>query len=372
MKGLKGSMSRYAKLVEEALSRQALSAMPIEPRPINLSLSLQLPGWLPNSIKIWANHLWILLSAKYRILSCRPDIVHVLDGSYGYMAYRLNNVATIATVHDLIPLLQQQKTFGPDRTSFLSRKLVKMMLRGWRNCSALIAVSGRTRRDMCKSAGITDKAVHVIPNALDRVFLEASCDPEEIETSGFEGNIPIILNVGNNGHYKNREGVLRIFSTIRESRAARLVMAGEPPSRHLLKMTEKLGISNNVEYAVNVDDAALGKLYRNASMLLFPSIYEGFGWPPLEAMACGCPVVCSSEASLPEVVGDAALLAPADDEERLAALCLSVLDEAELAQSLVEKGRVRARQFTSQRMGEQLMEVYERVLSQQANESKLY
>jgi glycosyltransferase involved in cell wall biosynthesis len=173
--------------------------------------------------------------------------------------------------------------------------------------------------------------------------------------------------VGNNGHYKNREGVLRIFSQIRKVRESRLVMAGAPLSPQMMRLVDELGLGECVDCVADVDDAALCELYRKASVLLFPSIYEGFGWPPLEAMACGCPVVCSSEASLPEVVGDAALMAPADDEGQLATLCLSVLTDTVLAESLIEKGRKHARQFTTERMGNQLVEMYEHVLDQQVS-----
>jgi glycosyltransferase involved in cell wall biosynthesis len=103
-------------------------------------------------------------------------------------------------------------------------------------------------------------------------------------------------------------------------------------------------------------------------VFLFPSIYEGFGWPPLEAMACGCPVVCSSSASLPEVVGDAALTAAVDDEAGLARLCGMVLSDRVLAESLIARGKQRASEFTLERMGKQLVDVYRRVLERTPQE----
>ena len=149
---LKGSMSRYAKLVAESLSGLSQVTKAIEPIPVKLALAMRFPGWLPGSLRIWANHLWIFFSSKNRILGFRPDIVHVLDGSYGYVANRLNDVPAIVTVHDLIPLLQQQERFGSDKTSFLARRLVKMTLRGMRHCKALIADSGNTRLDLVEAA----------------------------------------------------------------------------------------------------------------------------------------------------------------------------------------------------------------------------
>jgi len=367
--GFRGSMRRYAKLVEDALSEQKSASRWIEFSSVKLTLPIRFPKWLPGGFRVWVNHLWIFITSRNRIMRCQPDlvhVVHVLDGSYGYIANRLGNVPTIATVHDLIPLLQQQGKFGPDRTSFLANRLVKMTVNGLCRCSALIAVSGNTRRDLVDSAGIETKEIRVVPNPLDEVYLEAVNNLSETDPNSEGDHIPLVLHVGNNGHYKNREGVLRIFSRIRQDCDAQLVMAGAAPSAHLVRMVEELGLGACVEYVEDVNDAALRDLYQQASILLFPSIYEGFGWPPLEAMACGCPVVCSSEASLPEVVGNAALMAPADDEDQLAVLCLSVLNDPVLAEALVEKGWERARQFTAQRMGKKLLAIYDHVIAHQA------
>jgi len=138
----------------------------------------------------------------------------------------------------------------------------------------------------------------------------------------------------------------------------RLKLAGSPMDADLNALAEQLGITERIECMVNPDDAQVADLYRHASLLLFPSIYEGFGWPPLEAMAFGCPVVCSSEGSLPEVVADAALAAPVANEAELAEHCLTILQNDDVARDMIRRGHERARFFQPQKMAGQLIEAY--------------
>jgi len=118
-----------------------------------------------------------------------------------------------------------------------------------------------------------------------------------------------------------------------------------------------------VSFIVEPDDAELFDLYGKACLFLFPSLYEGFGWPPLEAMAFGCPVVCSNAASLPEVVDDAALTCGPEDEKKMAENCLTVLQDASIANRLIERGYSRVKMFSLEQMGRQVMEVYGKVLN---------
>ncbi len=159
---------------------------------------------------------------------------------------------------------------------------------------------------------------------------------------------------------------MRVFDRVRESCDVSLKMVGPAPGRDLRKLVQDLNIDESVEFVLSPDADTLADLYRHASLLLFPSLYEGFGWPPLEAMALGCPVVCSDAASLPEVVGDAALTCAADDIERMAAHCRAVLQNEALAGELIEKGLHRARRFSLEKMGTELLEVYERARERHA------
>ena len=128
-------------------------------------------------------------------------------------------------------------------------------------------------------------------------------------------------------------------------------------------LIDELDIGKYLKLINNVDDDKLFNLYQHACILLYPSKYEGFGWPPLEAMALGCPVVCSNAASLPEVVGNAALTCNPNNEYEMANKCLSLLNDALIANELIEKGYKQAEKFSLSEMVRRTIEGYKQVLS---------
>ncbi|NNJ79628.1 MAG: glycosyltransferase family 4 protein, partial [Xanthomonadales bacterium] len=323
-----------------------------------------LTGFLGERVQTWARHFWNLLRGSAVIRRRKTDLVHILDGSYGYLASKTLGIPTVVTVHDLIPLLRQEGEFGPARSNRISRWLLGRVVAGLQRSERLIAVSSNTEKDLRQHAHIDQGRISVAPLALSSKFRFEGSQGDLKE--GRYPDTPYLLHVGNNGYYKNREGVVRIFSQLPEAQRARLVMAGPAPTSQLTSLIEKLGLQARVEFVIDSDDDELVGLYRRASLFLFPSLYEGFGWPPLEAMACGCPVVCSTEGSLPGVVGDAALTAQAQNEEALTAHCVKVLTDVGLAQSLAERGRERVKQFTIERMREDLLAAYGRALAVQS------
>jgi glycosyltransferase involved in cell wall biosynthesis len=300
----------------------------------------------------------LLATARIRLRSSSAYLVHVLDGSYAYVAPG-NRLVCLATVHDLIPWLQQRGKLGAQKGSILAAWLTGRVSSGLRRCRHLLAVSDNTAEDLAAIAEIDSAMVTIVPVALAPTFMEAAVSAASRRTDALH---PYVLHVGNNSFYKNRTGVLRIFSRLDWPTELRLLMAGEPPNAELRELIHRLGLQNRVQFIEQVADKDLVSLYAGATLFLFPSLYEGFGWPPLEAMACGCPVVCSSEGSLPGVAGPAALMAPAADEDALADLCRTVLSDDALAHRLSEQGRAHARQFTLERMGQQIMAVYHTAL----------
>jgi glycosyltransferase involved in cell wall biosynthesis len=140
----------------------------------------------------------------------------------------------------------------------------------------------------------------------------------------------------------------------------RLVVTGPRDTRYTEPETlaTQLGIADRIVFTGYVDDRVLSQLYHRAALFVFPSLYEGFGLPVLEAMAAGIPVVCSNRASLPEVCGDAALLADPEDPRAMATAMARVLSSSHLAGQLKAAGRTRAGEYTPRRMAECLMELY--------------
>ena len=173
---------------------------------------------------------------------------------------------------------------------------------------------------------------------------------------------PFLLHVGNNGFYKNRLGVACVFAKLARARPTLgLVFAGGAPDEALLMEIAGQGLSDRVKFETNPDDARLSVLYSEAALLLFPSLYEGFGWPPLEAMHFGCPVVCSDAGSLPEVTGDAALRCAPNDIAGFAAAASRILDDQDSARELVARGYRNLERFSAERMASGLIACYERL-----------
>src|SRR5216110_1110114 len=142
---------------------------------------------------------------------------------------------------------------------------------------------------------------------------------------------PRFQHVGSNLRRKNRDGALRIFARCKEKWNARLVFAGDALTQELLSLADRLGISDRVMQVPNASDELLEALYNRAVALLYPSRFEGFGWPVIEAQACGCPVVCSNSGPLPEAAGDAGLFHAPDDEAGFASDLLRLRDPTQRA-----------------------------------------
>ncbi|HXP34188.1 MAG TPA: glycosyltransferase, partial [Chthoniobacterales bacterium] len=173
----------------------------------------------------------------------------------------------------------------------------------------------------------------------------------------FNLDIPFILHVGSNLRRKNRDGALRIFALCKGKWNARLVFVGDMLTPELLSLAESLGISDRVTQVPDASAELLEALYNRAVALLYPSRFEGFGWPIIEAQACGCPVVCSNSGPLPEAAGDAGLFHDPDDEAGFAADLLRLRDPAQRA-IWSEKSVRNAGRFSTSRMVSHYIDIY--------------
>lgn len=356
---------RYANLIESSLSQQG----EISTIRLQLALPLSILKKLPNRMRSWVHHAWIRMTARIRINAHQADLCHVLDGSHAYFVRGLEGLPVLTTCHDVIPLKQLNGDFGYERPGRFAGKLIRASVLGLEKSDFVIADSNSTYDDLLQLVSVNKENVSVVHIAMDDRIVTNGQHEDIIKTEpAVNAAIPFIFHIGNEAFYKNRQGVLRIFAKVQKQVKARLVLAGPEPSPTFRAQIEGLGISGLVDFVIDPDDQLISAYYRAASLLLFPSIYEGFGWPPLEAMAHDCPVVCSDAASLPEVVGDAALLAPAENQDQLAKHCLAILQNPALAKSMIRKGRQRLKHFTTDQMVDELIAIYSSVLERQSEE----
>jgi glycosyltransferase involved in cell wall biosynthesis len=362
--GQKGSMARYSELLSQALVFKN-SFPKIKVSRINLALSHSLLSQVPLLFRSWLHHFWIILSASTKLPKMKADIFHIIDGSQAYISDWIKQPTSIATAHDIIPFLQLLGRLDNSHLGKSSQWLIKKSIKGLQKVNHVIAVSNNTVKDLSQFANINSKTVSVIPHAVPHGIISQAHSIQPLSWSERrKSKQAFILHVGNNAFYKNREGLLRIFSQIQSSCEVELKLVGSPSTFKEKQIIRDLEIENFVSFVNNPDDKELYDLYGKACLFLFPSLYEGFGWPPLEAMAFGCPVVCSNAASLPEVVGDAALTCGPEDENKMAENCLAVLQDVSVANDLIERGYNRVKLFSLERMRRQVMEVYGKVLNE--------
>ena len=174
-----------------------------------------------------------------------------------------------------------------------------------------------------------------------------------------------MLHVSTGGAYKNVSATLRVIDALRSQGMDPLLLrVGRPLDERQVALAKELGVHDRIREFTDVSDRELATIYAAADVLLFPSRWEGFGWPPLEALACGTPSVVATECrSVVDLVGDAALAAPADDVLALTEAVRRIVVTPSLRESLVEKGRARVAALTWERTVDAYVDAYEEIAS---------
>ena len=271
---------------------------------------------------------------------------------------------SVVTIHDCIHLLFPQ--YLPNSGALHYARF--MMGRAIRRSSVVLTVSEASRADILRFYPEAQaERVQVVPNAIDPYLLEEPSE-EEIERvrERYQIRGRFVLYAGNIKPHKNLDRLIAAYSLLKKRGHddVKLLIIGDEVNRYgsFRRAVESAGIRQDVRFFGFVPDSTLAVLYRLASVFAFPSLYEGFGLPPLEAMACGAPVVTSRLSSLPEVVGDAAVLVDPYDVEDIALGMARVLEDDVLRADLVARGRVRARSFSWERSVKAIHETYLKVL----------
>jgi glycosyltransferase involved in cell wall biosynthesis len=254
---------------------------------------------------------------------------------------------SIVTIHDCIHLMFPQ--YLPNRAAYVYAR--GAMWTATRKASRILTVSEASRRDILRFFDVPEDRVQVVYNAIDERFLDG---PDEAAMDRvrqrYQLDHPFALYVGNIKPHKNVERLIAAFGRVRAAGLdeLRLVIIGDEISKYpsLRQMVHRHQLDKHVRFLGFQPAATLSSFYRLARVFVFPSLYEGFGLPPLEAMACGVPVVTSNVSSLPEVAGDAALLVDPYDVDAIAGAIRRAVEDETLRQELSARGLARARQFS--------------------------
>ena len=266
---------------------------------------------------------------------------------------------SVVTIHDCIHLMFPQ--YLPGKLAYVYAK--GSMWSATRQADRVLTVSEASKRDILRFFDIPADKVAVIYNAIDERFL-AGPDTRRMDLTRqrYQLDHPFVLYVGNIKPHKNIERLVEAFAIARRSGPdnLKLIIIGDELSKYpvLRQSVHRHKLDKHVRFLGFQPQETLAAFYRLARAFVFPSLYEGFGLPPLEAMACGTPVVTSNVSSLPEVAGDAALLVDPYDAEAIAAgIVRAVTDEA-LRADLIARGLARARQFSWKQSVGKIHQIY--------------
>ncbi len=319
-----------------------------------------LPGPLVEPQRYAARY--VLYPWRLRREARRAQLVHILDHSYAHMLGSARRRPVIVTVHDLLPVIVLRSPSGAWGEGVRNR-LLRNALKALRRAHAYIVPTEWLKGELASWLG-DDRRIHVVPFGVDRAFFSES--PGVRARGRAEWRIPedafVVLHVGSTVERKNVPLVIEAVARLRAEADAYLLQVGGRFTGAQQQLIERLNLRRYVRSVTAADETTLRRAYRTADVLLFPSLYEGFGYPVLEAYASGLPVVTSGAGGLKEVGGDALVVVEGRDPGAYVAALEDLSDDPSRQEALVERARARARGFNWQRTAELTAQVYRTLL----------
>jgi glycosyltransferase involved in cell wall biosynthesis len=351
-----GSGVYAARLLEQIQQRDDVAVTVFDGWPKNSNGG----GITTRAFRTAGNLLWIHAHLPGILLKDRFDVLH----SPAFMAPISAPCPTVITVHDVTHLLYPSHFAG-----WWGTYMDSVAPKAIRTAAAIVCGSEHSKADIMKAYGLPASRVRAVPYGVDhdRFHPGVSLDAAWASSLGIRDGY--LLHVGVFSHRKNIPMLLRAVAQLRSKGSLgnrQVVLAGsESPgvtgAAEIYDTIQQLELSGTVVLTGRVPDQHIPGLYAHAAALIMPSLYEGFGFPVLESMAIGTPVVASSSSSLPEVAGDAALLVSPHDQNALASAIENVIQNRSTAEELRRRGLLRARQFNWQRTAEETVQVYKDV-----------
>jgi len=268
------------------------------------------------------------------------------------------SVPSVVTIHDLIFMRY------PEFYKFIDRKIYYQKAKyACNTATKIIAISEQTKADIVSFFGIRPAKIEIIHQSISPLFFEEA-DTEKVKAK-YKLPDRFILAVGTVEERKNQLSIIKALQT--KNIDIPLVLVGNPTSycNDIHKYLAEKGIKDKVIFLKNIPEKDLAGLYQLAELSVYISVFEGFGLPVIEAMACGCPVITSNVSCLPETAGGAALLCSPENEDKLGEQIHNIITDKKLKQQLIEKGVERANEFSAKSYAERLMRLYTEIMAQQ-------
>ena len=289
-------------------------------------------------------HLFRLLVTNYLGLKYKNAVIFNTSQLEGQIVLLFKRNFIITLIYDLIPLI-----YKFPKQYFYFKYILPFVIR---NSAFILTVSQYTKNMLVSKYNISEDKIVVVPMAASKIFKRL----KNFQKENF------ILYVGRFHKLKNIQGILDAFSILRDRYKLdyKLILVGSGNINSFL--LNRQSVIRYIEIYENISDFKLVELYNKASLFVFPSLYEGFGFPPLEAMACGCPVIVSNVASLPEVCGDAAYYVDPYDVESTADGMYKILTDKALRENLIKNGLERVKQFSWEKTAREILKIIESLL----------
>jgi glycosyltransferase involved in cell wall biosynthesis len=351
------SMQRFSEMMLRELRALGIAARLIQPQS---RVAHIVPPQL-HFLKKWAGYIdkFVLFPRKLPAFRC-AQIVHICDHSNAIYATKFPKVPVVVTCHDLLAVRGSLGEETDCPASWAGKILQHWIVKSLRRAQQIVCVSHATAADASRILRGKANAISVIENGLNYSFQplpEGATRTRLRSLPGLRLDQPFVLHVGSGLRRKNRDGVLRIFAKTKDHWDAQLVFAGDALSNELWTLARGLNISDRIVELGSVESELLEALYNCAHALLFPSRFEGFGWPIVEAQACGCPVLCRNAPPMSDVAGGAALVRNVEDENGLANDLLRLRDP-EVREKYQALGLQNATRFGARKMAEQYLALY--------------
>jgi glycosyltransferase involved in cell wall biosynthesis len=294
---------------------------------------------------------------RYRTIVKRnvhhDNVKHITNQELAYLLKYLDLEKTIVTCHDLIPWAYEKN----------HSKIWKDNMDGIKKAEQIITISQFSKSEIIKYLDYPEERIHIISDAVDHEFYKPNRDRTILKKFKIPDNDKVVLYVGSETPRMNLDFLLKSLSKLKKIFPNfKLIKIGEPQSfgarNHFLNSILEMGLEENVIFVGYIAEEELPKWYNASDLLVYPCLYAGFGLPPLEAMACGTPVITSNTTSLPEVVGDAGIMVDPDDEEAMTNSIYKVLTDQDLADDLIKKGLKRSELFNWEESAKNTLKVY--------------
>lgn len=357
------SMLAFSAMLERELPRLGCEVRVLAPR----AHVARLP--MPRALRKWAGYLdkFILFLPALARQARWADVVHVCDHSNAMYMPRLTRHANVLTCHDVIAIQAARGIVRDWQVGITGRIFQKLIASGFAYADRLVCVSAATHRHVL-GLGLADPArMHVVPMGLNNEFgpLAADVVRQCLASHGLDPQAPYLLHVGHEHARKNRMAVLRSFADLQKNPASspvqHLVFVGSALTQEMIALVAgQPDLATRVHVLRDVSHDDLRALYCGAAALLFPSLQEGFGWPIIEAQACGCPVFTSDLAPMNEIGSAAAVYVDPRDP---VAIAQAIRHAAPRLAAMREGGLANAAHYSAAHMASRYVEQYREAIS---------